>query len=115
MAIQGISISLFDAEPSELMHVLFQGIMYFYAETGEDKITEAAVQRLQIDNQLIGGVEVIMQPTPLPPEAASIGHPYFQITAVRHNHIGAAHYKNLSILLQVRKCTIAVCRWLIFI
>jgi vacuolar protein sorting-associated protein 13A/C len=97
---QGISISVFDSEPAELIHMSLQGIMASYVDTGEDFILEAAIQRIQLDNQLPGGVEVILQPTPIPAESAGSGQPFLQLIAIRHKHIGASHYRHFEILIQ---------------
>ena len=98
---QGVSLSIFDAEPSEIVHLTLQDVTISFFDTGEDKITEGAIGRVQVDNQLLGGVEVILQPTPLPPEAAGSGQPFLQMVFVRHNHIGAAHYRHFEVLVQV--------------
>ncbi len=100
VGLQGISLSVFDSVPAELIHLTLQGISISYSDTGEDFITEASIHRIQLDNQLPGGVEVILQPTPLPPETAGCGQPFIQFILVRHKHIGASHYRHFEVLVQ---------------
>ncbi|KJK94605.1 Vacuolar protein sorting-associated protein [Metarhizium anisopliae BRIP 53284] len=104
LKLSGIGISLINAQLKELAYITFRDVQLRFSDSPLIQTVSLAVQWMQIDNQLYGGIfPMVLYPSVVPKRANEVdAHPslHAMVSRVKDESYGVTYIKYASILLQ---------------
>lgn len=104
LKLSGIGISLINSQLKELAYVTFRDLQLRYSDSPLIQTISLAVNWIQIDNQLYGGIfPMVLYPSVVPKKAQELdSHPsvHAMISRVKDDSFGVIYIKYASILIQ---------------